>query len=139
MWCRSGGRYFDNALPFSVKVVGLVPNSGRLSVSGAEGHAQPTSGPGHVDVVGVALQGDIEVDTLVCQGARGFGPEYEITDCEGSAVLSLDGRPAAEVIEDVMAHSVTAKASLPTDTLHVLAGVVLDPSPTRAGRAPWGA
>jgi hypothetical protein len=32
-------RYFDNALPFSVKVGGLVPNSGLLTVSGggAEG------------------------------------------------------------------------------------------------------
>jgi hypothetical protein len=35
-------------------------------------------------------------------------------------VLELDGRPAAQVVEDVLAHSVTAKASLPTDTLHVL-------------------
>jgi hypothetical protein len=38
------------------------------------------------------------VDTLVCQGAKGFGPVFEVTACAGSAVLELDGQPAAAVL-----------------------------------------
>ena len=47
---------------------------------------------------GIVLQGNIEIDTLVCQGAVGFGEQYEITDCDGSHILELDGKPAATVI-----------------------------------------
>ena len=45
------------------------------------------------------LQGDIEVDTLVCQGAVPFGPVFEITACDGPSVLELDGEPATVIIE----------------------------------------
>ena len=48
---------------------------------------------------GIVLQGDIEVDTLVCQGAVPFGPVFEITACDGPSVLELDGEPATVIIE----------------------------------------
>ena len=53
-------------------------------------------------VGGVVLQGNIEVDTLVCQGAAPFGPVYTITAAEGPTVFGLDGEPASKKIIEML-------------------------------------
>ena len=108
-------QYFDNALPFSAKVGGLVPRGttaknpvidigsqlgeaagGLITIDCDDGeHVVSTQGIG-----GIVLEGNVEVDTIVCQGATGFGPVYEITKCKGSYILEMDGQPAAGVIVD---------------------------------------
>ena len=44
--------------------------------------------------VGVALQGDIVMDTMVAQGCRPVGDPMFITRGESNAIYELDGRPA---------------------------------------------
>ena len=75
----SRSRYFDNALPFSAKVGGLVPGGGLISLECNGGE----TAVGTQGIAGVVLQGDLEVDTLVCQGASPFGPVFEVTACDG--------------------------------------------------------
>jgi small ligand-binding sensory domain FIST len=48
--------------------------------------------------VGVALCGDVVIDTLVAQGCRRIGAPMRVTRCEGSLLQELDGRPPLEVV-----------------------------------------
>jgi small ligand-binding sensory domain FIST len=91
-------KYFDNALPFSTKVGGLVPGGGLISLD----YQGCKTAVGTQGVGGVVLQGDIEVDTLVCQGAAPFGPVFEVTACQGPTVFGLDGEPAAKKVIDML-------------------------------------
>jgi small ligand-binding sensory domain FIST len=52
-------------------------------------------------VVGVALSGDIQMDTVVAQGARAVGAVFEVTAARGNLIQELDGEPATEVISRV--------------------------------------
>ena len=94
-------KYCDNALPFSAKVGGLVPGGGLISLDCNGGE----TAVGTQGVAGVVLQGDIEVDTLVCQGAAPFGPVFEVTSCDGSTVFELDGEPAAQRVVEILEQS----------------------------------
>ena len=51
--------------------------------------------------VGVALAGDIAVDTIVAQGCRPIGDPMFATSCERNIVRRLDGRPPLEVLRDL--------------------------------------
>ena len=51
--------------------------------------------------VGVALQGDLRVDTIVAQGCRPVGPRMTVTDCSGYYLTGLDERPAVEVLVEL--------------------------------------
>lgn len=48
--------------------------------------------------VGLALQGDIALDTVVAQGCKAIGPTHTVTACRHNQLLQLDGRPALEVL-----------------------------------------
>lgn len=52
-------------------------------------------------LVGVALQGNVDVDTIVAQGCRPIGVPMFITRCDRNVVQTLDGRPAMEVMEEL--------------------------------------
>ncbi|HXQ24686.1 MAG TPA: FIST N-terminal domain-containing protein [Candidatus Acidoferrales bacterium] len=52
-------------------------------------------------LVGVALSGNIEVDTIVAQGCRPIGQPMFITKCQGNLLWELDGIPAVTVLEDL--------------------------------------
>ncbi len=52
-------------------------------------------------LVGVALTGDIQVDTIVAQGCRPIGQPMFITKCQGNLLWELDGVPAVEVVRDL--------------------------------------
>lgn len=51
----------------------------------------------------VTLHGDIKVDTVIAPGCRPVGPTLPITGAEDNRLLTLDGRPALEVLEDLLA------------------------------------
>ncbi|MDJ0864479.1 MAG: FIST C-terminal domain-containing protein [Myxococcota bacterium] len=48
--------------------------------------------------VGLALQGDVEVDTVVAQGCRPIGHPLFVTRCRDGLLIELDGRPAADAL-----------------------------------------
>jgi len=90
-------RGLDRAYPRSQKVGGLA--SGAQQPGGNVlflGRAVHRSG-----LVGVALAGDISVDTIVAQGCRPIGQPMFITKCQGNILWGLDGQPAVTVLEDL--------------------------------------
>ncbi len=50
---------------------------------------------------GVAIHGDIEVDTLVAQGCRPLGEPYFITSCRGNVLRELDGKSALRAMREL--------------------------------------
>ncbi len=54
-------------------------------------------------VVGLAMFGDIAVETVVAQGARPVGEVFVVTACSGSRVTGLDERPVIAVLEEAFA------------------------------------
>ena len=53
-------------------------------------------------LVGVALVGNIEFDVIVSQGSRPVGTPYVITRAEGNVLFELAGRPALDVVRDLV-------------------------------------
>ena len=88
----------DFAYPRATKVGGLASGGGH-----GGGHAlflgDRALGAG---AVGVAMSGDVAIDTIVAQGCRPIGEPLQVT-AGGSGVLAgLDGRPALEVLTDLL-------------------------------------
>jgi small ligand-binding sensory domain FIST len=50
---------------------------------------------------GIALQGNIDVDTVVAQGCRPVGQAMTITECDGCQLTGLDDRGAVEVLVEL--------------------------------------
>ncbi|MCC7265627.1 MAG: FIST C-terminal domain-containing protein [Candidatus Latescibacteria bacterium] len=84
----------DFAYPGGAKIGGLA--------SAPQGNAlflgQATLDDG---AVGLALGGNIAVDTVVAQGCRPIGQPMTITRCEEHFLLELDHRPAVEVLVEL--------------------------------------
>jgi small ligand-binding sensory domain FIST len=87
----------DFAFPGSAKIGGLA--------SGAQQHGQNAlflddqiyrSG-----AVGVAMSGNIQVDTVVAQGCRPIGSSMRITQSRRNLLVELDGKPPMEVLRDL--------------------------------------
>lgn len=74
-------------------------------------------------LVGVALAGDIEVDTIVAQGCRPIGQPMFITKCQGNLLWELDGVSAAEVLQDLYAQLDAADQELARHSLFL--GIVM--------------
>jgi small ligand-binding sensory domain FIST len=53
-------------------------------------------------LVGLALDGDVVVDTIVAQGCRPVGDPMFITRCERNVIYELDGRPAVLALQLVL-------------------------------------
>ncbi len=51
--------------------------------------------------VGVALSGNISIDTIVAQGCRPIGSPLIITQCQGNLLIELDGRPPLLVLREL--------------------------------------
>ena len=84
----------DAAYPTARKVGG-VASGGR----GAGSNALFLDGEMLRDgVVGLALSGDVVIDTLVAQGCRPIGTPLLITRCEENIILELGGQPALPVL-----------------------------------------
>ncbi len=52
--------------------------------------------------VALAFSGSIEVDTVVSQGCRPFGPTLTVTGSRENLIQELDGRPPLEMIEEIV-------------------------------------
>jgi small ligand-binding sensory domain FIST len=52
-------------------------------------------------LVGVALYGDVAVDTVVAQGCRPIGEPMRVTRVDGHTVHELDGQPAVDALDGV--------------------------------------
>jgi small ligand-binding sensory domain FIST len=110
----------DYAYPKSTKVGGL-----------ASGATRPGGNVLYLDrrieaagVVGVALAGDIEVDTIVAQGCRPIGEPMQVTRCDGHILYELDGESALKALQDLAARLSEDDRELMTHSLFL--GVAMD-------------
>ena len=53
-------------------------------------------------LVGVALSGNIQLDTIVAQGCRPIGQPMNITKCDQYQLLEVDGQPPLEKLEEMV-------------------------------------
>ena len=88
----------DFAYPRSAKVGGLA--------SGAQSHGGNAM---YLDqnivsegMVGVALSGNIHVDTIVAQGCRPIGEPMNVTQCDRTLLMKVDGIPPLERLEEMV-------------------------------------
>lgn len=87
----------DRAYPGSVKVGGFA--------SGGRGAGRSrlylNGNIWRNGAVGVALKGDVRVDTIVAQGCRAIGPPMLVTRCDGTVLLELNQRKPLEVLQEI--------------------------------------
>lgn len=53
-------------------------------------------------LVGVSLGGAVQIDPVVSQGCRGFGPTLVVTSAKGNIIRTLGGRPALDVLQEAI-------------------------------------
>lgn len=112
---------FDFAYPNAVKVGGL-----------ASGARRPGQNVLYLDqhmfrdgAVGLALNGDIRVETLVAQGCRPFGKPLSITKCHRNVLIELDHRPALEILSELYKQANERDRQLIPTSLFL--GLIMDP------------
>ena len=79
----------------------------------------------HSGLVGIALSGDIEVDTIVAQGCRPIGKPMQITQCEQNFLKELEGKPPMEVIQEL--HETLSDADKNLIQTSLFLGIEMDP------------
>ena len=110
----------DYAFPRSVKIGGL-----------ASGGQQPGSNALYLGsqiydsgAVGVALHGNVAVDTIVAQGCRPIGERMQITESDRNMLVELDGRGTFDVLRELFAGLSERDQRLAQHSLFL--GVVMD-------------
>src|SRR3712207_3289224 len=123
--------------PFSIRTEALLagldyafPNSPKIGGL-ASGAASPGLNALFLDdelldegAVGVALCGNVAIDTVVAQGCRPVGGLMTVTNCDGNFLYELDGRPALEVLQELL-------AALEERDRHLASRALLDRKSTR--------
>jgi len=90
-------RQLDLDFPESAKLGGLA-SGGRQRGE----NALFLDGRLHRDgLVGVALQGDVQVDSIVAQGCRPIGHPMFVTRCRGQLLVELDGLPPVDCLREL--------------------------------------
>ena len=74
--------------------------------------------------VGVAMFGNIKVDTVVAQGCRPIGRRMQITSCATNILQELDGRPSLEVLKELFQDLTERDRQLAQQSLFL--GLVMD-------------
>jgi small ligand-binding sensory domain FIST len=132
--------------PFSTPIMHMLPafNSALPQIPIVGGMASGARRPGdnrlllddHIymhGTIGVAIGGDIQVDTTVSQGCRPIGQPYVITKCKRHVLLELGGRNPLQIITEMINelneydHELVGKGGL-------LVGRVIDEYKGRFGR-----
>lgn len=75
--------------------------------------------------VGLAMAGDIMLDTIVAQGCRPIGVPLPITQCDQNLLMELDHRKPIDVLNDLMETLEDYDRDLISQSL--LLGIVMDP------------
>ena len=86
----------DVSYPESTKIGGIV-SGGTQAGENTLYLGSETHGSG---LVGVALSGNVEVDTIIAQGCRPIGNPMFVTRCHENVLHELDGRPPLEVMQE---------------------------------------
>jgi small ligand-binding sensory domain FIST len=108
--------YLDERWPAAVKIGGLA--SGGMTLGGPAGNSLFLGRERFAGgAVGVALDGDLQVDTIVAQGCRPIGEPMIITRADGNVAFALDGERALDALEKLLATLTPAERSLARHSL----------------------
>ena len=104
----------------------------------ASGGAQPGSNALYLNnitydhgIAGVALSGNIEINTIVAQGCKPIGSLSRITKCERNILQELDGRSPFDILGETYNDLNEADQKLFQNSLFL--GVVMDPFESSPG------
>ncbi|MFQ5934022.1 MAG: FIST N-terminal domain-containing protein [Dehalococcoidia bacterium] len=111
----------DYAFTESVKIGGLA-SGGQRPGANALYMEQEVYRSG---AVGVAMHGNIRVETIVAQGCRPIGGPLVVTRCQGNIVYELDSGKSMDVLQEMFEAASDEDRRLMTSALHL--GVVMDP------------
>jgi len=118
----------DQIYPCSPKIGGLASGARK-----AGGNALWAGGAMHSEgVVGLALVGDLVIDTLVAQGCRPVGEPMFVTRCHDNRIYELDGRPPLDVLRELYERCDEDDRLLMQHSLFL--GLVMAPSRQNYGR-----
>ncbi len=110
----------DYAFPRAIKLGGLASGAGRPGLNALFLNRQIyRSG-----AVGLALSGNVVVDTVVAQGCRPIGWPMRVTRCNKNFVYELDGQPAVNALHDVLVKLKQKDQDIARHSLFI--GVVMD-------------
>ena len=112
-------RTLDDAFPGSRKIGGLASGGQQPGVN-ALFLRQRTYRTG---LVGVAVSGNVKVDTVVAQGCRPIGQPMFVTKCQRNFVWELDGQPPLRVLQDLYERLSSADQELARHSLFL--GIVM--------------
>lgn len=110
----------DYAFPQSVKIGGLA--SGAQQAGGNALYLRRATH--NSGAVGVAFQGNVQIDTVVAQGCRPIGDTLHITSCNRNILLEVDGRTPFEVLREIFMGLNDRDRQLAQNSLFL--GVVMD-------------
>ncbi len=74
--------------------------------------------------VGVALSGNITLDTIVAQGCRPIGTPYQVSKCDRNIILELEEQVPLILLRDLIANLSESEQTLAQNSLFV--GVAMD-------------
>ena len=75
-------------------------------------------------MVGVSLSGPVKISTVVSQGCRPIGESFVVTKAKRNVIEELGGRPALEVVQEIVEAAAPADRALMRSGLHI--GRVVD-------------
>ena len=123
--------------PFSFPVQNLLMGldfafSGSAKIGGMASGAQQQGGNAlfldnevyRSGAIGLALHGNISVDTVVAQGCRPIGHSMHITESKENLMLKLDGQPPVNILKDLFQEMSPRDQDLMRHSLFL--GVVMD-------------
>ncbi|MBF0135636.1 MAG: FIST C-terminal domain-containing protein [Magnetococcales bacterium] len=91
-------RQMDIIYPGAAKIGGIVSGG-----SGPGGNLLWSNGVlDHTGLIGIAMQGNIQLDTIVAQGCRPIGNPMFVTRQRDNVLLELDGRRPDEILSELI-------------------------------------
>lgn len=110
----------DYAFPQAAKIGGMASGGERPGMNALYMGQEVHRG----GLVGVALSGNIIVETIVAQGCRPIGQAMQITKCEGNLLQEVDGRPPLQVLQELYERAPERDKGLFQQSLFL--GIVMD-------------
>ncbi len=76
-------------------------------------------------LVGLALSGNVQLDTIVAQGCRPIGQPMTITECDQNLLTKLDNQSPMEILQEL--HSTLAESDQKLMQTSLFLGIEMDP------------
>jgi small ligand-binding sensory domain FIST len=119
----------DYAYPASVKIGGLASGARRAG----ENMLYSDDVLERSGMVGVAMQGDITISTIVAQGCRPVGEPLRLTRAQGPLLAEMENHPALDILQNVLGGLSARDRELARQALFLGIGPSESTAPPRPG------